>query len=107
MLNIHHHKLIRIKGRFLINVAIKVYPQLSFCFYKTARISVADEIFGKCQYLSRQDNYFGIKFCFQNEVLKLKNEVAQLKQLLLAHKDCPVTQMQQRQSQNWQVFHGK
>ncbi|XP_072023454.1 cyclic AMP-dependent transcription factor ATF-7-like isoform X2 [Amphiura filiformis] len=30
----------------------------------------------------------------QNEVTTLRNEVAQLKQLLLAHKDCPVTLMQ-------------
>ncbi|XP_036401159.1 cyclic AMP-dependent transcription factor ATF-2 [Megalops cyprinoides] len=32
----------------------------------------------------------------QNEVTLLRNEVAQLKQLLLAHKDCPVTAMQKR-----------
>ncbi|TSM68873.1 Cyclic AMP-dependent transcription factor ATF-2 [Bagarius yarrelli] len=32
----------------------------------------------------------------QNEVTLLRNEVAQLKQLLLAHKDCPVTLMQKK-----------
>ncbi|XP_072300581.1 cyclic AMP-dependent transcription factor ATF-2 isoform X2 [Eucyclogobius newberryi] len=32
----------------------------------------------------------------QNEVTLLRNEVAQLKQLLLAHKDCPVTTMQKK-----------
>nr|XP_025038598.1 cyclic AMP-dependent transcription factor ATF-2 isoform X3 [Pelodiscus sinensis] len=31
-----------------------------------------------------------------NEVTLLRNEVAQLKQLLLAHKDCPVTAMQKK-----------
>lgn len=35
-------------------------------------------------------------FCHQNEVTLLRNEVAQLKQLLLAHKDCPVTIMQKK-----------
>ena len=30
----------------------------------------------------------------QNEVTMLRNEVSQLKQLLLAHKDCPVTALQ-------------
>lgn len=35
---------------------------------------------------------------FQNEVTLLKSEVIQLKQLLLAHKDCPVT-MRQRETQ--------
>lgn len=34
--------------------------------------------------------------CHQNEVSLLRNEVAQLKQLLLAHKDCPVTVMQKK-----------
>ncbi|XP_026533462.1 cyclic AMP-dependent transcription factor ATF-2 isoform X2 [Pseudonaja textilis] len=34
----------------------------------------------------------------QNEVTLLRNEVAQLKQLLLAHKDCPVTAMQKKSS---------
>uniref|UniRef100_A0A4W3HK15 BZIP domain-containing protein n=1 Tax=Callorhinchus milii TaxID=7868 RepID=A0A4W3HK15_CALMI len=32
----------------------------------------------------------------QNEVTILRNEVAQLKQLLLAHKDCPVTTLQKK-----------
>ncbi|KAA0716110.1 Cyclic AMP-dependent transcription factor ATF-2 [Triplophysa tibetana] len=31
-----------------------------------------------------------------NEVTLLRNEVAQLKQLLLAHKDCPVTLLQKK-----------
>lgn len=35
---------------------------------------------------------------FQNEVTLLKSEVIQLKQLLLAHKDCPVT-VRQRETQ--------
>lgn len=37
---------------------------------------------------------------FQNEVSMLKNEVAQLKQLLLTHKDCPITAMQ-KESQGY------
>ncbi|KAM4626538.1 cyclic AMP-dependent transcription factor ATF-2 [Discoglossus pictus] len=36
----------------------------------------------------------------QNEVTLLRNEVAQLKQLLLAHKDCPVTAMQKKSGYN-------
>eukprot|EP00062_Callorhinchus_milii_P015098 gi/632964988/ref/XP_007898668.1/ PREDICTED: cyclic AMP-responsive element-binding protein 5 isoform X1 [Callorhinchus milii] len=36
----------------------------------------------------------------QNEVSLLKNEVAQLKQLLLTHKDCPITAMQ-KESQGY------
>lgn len=32
----------------------------------------------------------------QSEVTLLRSEVAQLKQLLLAHKDCPVTAMQKK-----------
>ncbi|NXW38870.1 ATF7 factor, partial [Phaetusa simplex] len=35
-------------------------------------------------------------FQSQNEVTLLRNEVAQLKQLLLAHKDCPVTALQKK-----------
>lgn len=44
---------------------------------------------------------------FQNEVSMLKNEVAQLKQLLLTHKDCPITAMQ-KESQGYlskSLFH--
>lgn len=37
-----------------------------------------------------------LPLCAQNEVTLLRNEVAQLKQLLLAHKDCPVTLMQKK-----------
>lgn len=43
----------------------------------------------------------------QNEVSMLKNEVAQLKQLLLTHKDCPITAMQ-KESQGYlskSLFH--
>ncbi|GAB5575761.1 cyclic AMP-dependent transcription factor ATF-2 isoform X1 [Prionailurus iriomotensis] len=36
------------------------------------------------------------KNLLQSEVTLLRNEVAQLKQLLLAHKDCPVTAMQKK-----------
>ncbi|XP_072023457.1 uncharacterized protein [Amphiura filiformis] len=39
----------------------------------------------------------------QNEVTTLRNEVAQLKQLLLAHKDCPVTLMQRKAAAQAQV----
>ena len=35
-------------------------------------------------------------FFFQNEIAVLRTEVAQLKALLLAHKDCPVTMQQQK-----------
>ncbi|KAG7241240.1 hypothetical protein CRUP_004450, partial [Coryphaenoides rupestris] len=36
----------------------------------------------------------------QNEVTMLKSEVTQLKQLLLTHKDCPITNMQ-KESQGY------
>ncbi|XP_077996971.1 cyclic AMP-dependent transcription factor ATF-2-like isoform X2 [Glandiceps talaboti] len=36
----------------------------------------------------------------QNEVTTLRNEVAHLKQLLLAHKDCPITMLQQKSTQH-------
>uniref|UniRef100_F7BT04 cAMP responsive element binding protein 5 n=1 Tax=Equus caballus TaxID=9796 RepID=F7BT04_HORSE len=39
----------------------------------------------------------------QNEVSMLKNEVAQLKQLLLTHKDCPITAMQ-KESQGYLIL---
>lgn len=38
--------------------------------------------------------------CWQSEVTMLKNEVTQLKQLLLTHKDCPITTMQ-KESQGY------
>lgn len=41
-----------------------------------------------------------LNMSFQNEVSMLKNEVAQLKQLLLTHKDCPITAMQ-KESQGY------
>ena len=40
--------------------------------------------------------YDGVGHVLQNEVGLLRNEVTQLKQLLLAHKDCPVTAMQKK-----------
>lgn len=39
-----------------------------------------------------------ISVCFQNEVTALRTEVSQLKQILLTHKDCPVT-TRQREAQ--------
>lgn len=45
----------------------------------------------------------------QNEVTLLRNEVAQLKQLLLAHKDCPVTALQKKTQGylgEWQLRRG-
>lgn len=38
--------------------------------------------------------------CFQNEVTSLRSEVGQLKQILLTHKDCPVT-ARQREAQGY------
>lgn len=38
-------------------------------------------------------------FFLQSEITLLRTEVAQLKSLLLAHKDCPVTIAQQRNNQ--------
>lgn len=35
-------------------------------------------------------------YVYKNEVSHLRNEVAHLKQLLLAHKDCPVTNLQKK-----------
>lgn len=46
------------------------------------------------------DMAFNIVCCWQNEVSMLKNEVTQLKQLLLTHKDCPITAMQ-KESQGY------
>lgn len=43
---------------------------------------------------------FHVDCCWQNEVSMLKNEVTQLKQLLLTHKDCPITAMQ-KESQGY------
>ncbi|KTF88904.1 hypothetical protein cypCar_00030796 [Cyprinus carpio] len=40
------------------------------------------------------------RFIMDNEVTMLKNEVTQLKQLLLTHKDCPITAMQ-KESQGY------
>lgn len=37
---------------------------------------------------------------FQNEVTSLRSEVGQLKQILLTHKDCPVT-ARQREAQGY------
>ncbi|XP_041806839.1 cyclic AMP-dependent transcription factor ATF-2 isoform X1 [Chelmon rostratus] len=41
----------------------------------------------------------------QSEVTLLRNEVAQLKQLLLAHKDCPVTAMQKKSGYHIELLH--
>lgn len=39
---------------------------------------------------------FTYLYVYKNEVSHLRNEVAHLKQLLLAHKDCPVTNLQKK-----------
>nr|XP_040058745.1 cyclic AMP-dependent transcription factor ATF-7b isoform X1 [Gasterosteus aculeatus aculeatus] len=44
----------------------------------------------------KADDLAGMNVSLSNEVSLLRNEVAQLKQLLLAHKDCPVTVMQKK-----------
>ncbi|XP_068449559.1 cyclic AMP-dependent transcription factor ATF-7b isoform X5 [Clinocottus analis] len=44
----------------------------------------------------KSDDLAGMNVSLSNEVSLLRNEVAQLKQLLLAHKDCPVTVMQKK-----------
>ncbi|XP_029315217.1 cyclic AMP-dependent transcription factor ATF-2 isoform X2 [Cottoperca gobio] len=44
----------------------------------------------------KSDDLNSVNGTLQNEVTLLRNEVAQLKQLLLAHKDCPVTAMQKK-----------
>ncbi|XP_034429450.1 cyclic AMP-dependent transcription factor ATF-2 isoform X2 [Hippoglossus hippoglossus] len=44
----------------------------------------------------KADDMNSVNGQLQNEVTLLRNEVAQLKQLLLAHKDCPVTAMQKK-----------
>nr|XP_046239907.1 cyclic AMP-dependent transcription factor ATF-7b isoform X2 [Scatophagus argus] len=44
----------------------------------------------------KADDLANINVSLTNEVTLLRNEVAQLKQLLLAHKDCPVTVMQKK-----------
>ncbi|XP_070549605.1 cyclic AMP-dependent transcription factor ATF-7-like isoform X2 [Ptychodera flava] len=45
---------------------------------------------GKAEELTKMNHQL------QNEVSTLRNEVAHLKQLLLAHKDCPITMLQQK-----------
>uniref|UniRef100_A0A8C6UM76 Activating transcription factor 7b n=1 Tax=Neogobius melanostomus TaxID=47308 RepID=A0A8C6UM76_9GOBI len=44
----------------------------------------------------KADDLASMNVSLSNEVTLLRNEVAQLKQLLLAHKDCPVTLMQKK-----------
>ncbi|KAI3370174.1 hypothetical protein L3Q82_024957, partial [Scortum barcoo] len=44
----------------------------------------------------KADDLASMNVSLTNEVTMLRNEVAQLKQLLLAHKDCPVTVMQKK-----------
>ncbi|KAM8756838.1 cyclic AMP-dependent transcription factor ATF-7b isoform 5-T5 [Acanthopagrus schlegelii] len=44
----------------------------------------------------KADDLANMNVSLTNEVSLLRNEVAQLKQLLLAHKDCPVTVMQKK-----------
>ncbi|XP_041806948.1 cyclic AMP-dependent transcription factor ATF-7b isoform X4 [Chelmon rostratus] len=44
----------------------------------------------------KADDLANMNASLTNEVTLLRNEVAQLKQLLLAHKDCPVTVMQKK-----------
>ncbi|XP_076012935.1 cyclic AMP-dependent transcription factor ATF-7b isoform X2 [Genypterus blacodes] len=44
----------------------------------------------------KADDLVSMNISLSNEVGLLRNEVAQLKQLLLAHKDCPVTVMQKK-----------
>lgn len=66
------------------------------CDSKCGQMSFKEE---KPQYLKivRDVKLF---LLFQNEVTMLKNEVTQLKQLLLTHKDCPITTMQ-KESQGY------
>uniref|UniRef100_A0A8C4YTS3 Cyclic AMP-dependent transcription factor ATF-7 n=1 Tax=Gadus morhua TaxID=8049 RepID=A0A8C4YTS3_GADMO len=44
----------------------------------------------------KADDLANMNVSLSNEVTLLRNEVTQLKQLLLAHKDCPVTAMQKK-----------
>ncbi|XP_034530909.1 cyclic AMP-dependent transcription factor ATF-7b isoform X3 [Notolabrus celidotus] len=44
----------------------------------------------------KADDLVNMNVSLTNEVTLLRSEVAQLKQLLLAHKDCPVTMMQKK-----------
>ncbi|XP_077472584.1 cyclic AMP-dependent transcription factor ATF-2 isoform X3 [Stigmatopora argus] len=44
----------------------------------------------------KADDFHSVNGQLQSEVTLLRSEVAQLKQLLLAHKDCPVTAMQKK-----------
>ncbi|ELU06561.1 hypothetical protein CAPTEDRAFT_125951 [Capitella teleta] len=46
---------------------------------------------------NKADDLQSLNVRLQNEVTVLKSEVAQLKGLLLAHKDCPITVQQQQQ----------
>lgn len=44
----------------------------------------------------KADDLINMNVSLTGEVSLLRNEVAQLKQLLLTHKDCPVTVMQKK-----------
>ncbi|XP_033107400.1 cyclic AMP-dependent transcription factor ATF-2-like isoform X2 [Anneissia japonica] len=44
----------------------------------------------------RAEDFQTTNTSLQNEVTVLRNEIAQLKQLLLAHKDCPITERQRK-----------
>ncbi|XP_078139932.1 cyclic AMP-dependent transcription factor ATF-7b isoform X3 [Centroberyx gerrardi] len=49
-----------------------------------------------CSLEKKADDLANMNVSLTNEVTLLRNEVTQLKQLLLAHKDCPVTVMQKK-----------
>lgn len=79
-----------------MNVSLTVSDFLFFfCCFKTVRASNTITCLSLLTTTGRAGNDFFL-FCRQNEVTLLRNEVAQLKQLLLAHKDCPVTIMQKK-----------
>lgn len=59
-------------------------------------LSSQDELAATCLYVRMSVCPHVLVFQSQNEVTLLRNEVAQLKQLLLAHKDCPVTALQKK-----------
>ncbi|GAB5568646.1 cyclic AMP-responsive element-binding protein 5 isoform X5 [Prionailurus iriomotensis] len=61
------------------------------------QLQITEEKCGRIYYQLELDSIFYEQL---NEVSMLKNEVAQLKQLLLTHKDCPITAMQ-KESQGY------
>lgn len=80
---------------FFINTILECNFDIVVCTFKLSSYKCV------CTFLSKCDVHtfffvFAYLYVYKNEVSHLRNEVAHLKQLLLAHKDCPVTNLQKK-----------